>query len=131
VSEGITAAHWGAVAIGSALGALARWGAGMALNHTWPGFPFGTLLVNCVGGLLIGMAMVWFQRSPDELWRLFLVTGFLGGFTTFSSFSAESLGLLQRGDYGWALAHASAHVFGALACTAIGYALARSWWLRG
>ena len=67
------------------LGALARWQAGMWLNTRWMGFPLGTLLVNLVGGLLIGMALEWFGRQPDELLKLLLVTGFLGGLTTFSS----------------------------------------------
>ena len=114
-----------AVAAGAAAGALARWGTGLALNPLWGGFPLGTLAVNGLGGLLIGVAMVWFTRSPDELLRLLLVTGFLGGFTTFSAFSAESLGLLQRGQALLALAHSAAHLLGALACTALGFALAR------
>ncbi len=122
----ITALQAGAVAAGAAIGALLRWGTGMALNSLWAGFPLGTLLVNALGGLLIGAAMVWFSRSPDELLRLLLVTGLLGGFTTFSSFSAESLGLLQRGDWGLALLHSAAHLLGALACTALGFALARA-----
>jgi CrcB protein len=124
--SGVTVADAVAVGAGAALGALARWGAGMALNTLWPVFPLGTLFVNCAGGFLIGIAMVWFQRSPDELARLFLVTGFLGGFTTFSSFSAESLGLLQRGEPGHALLHSGAHLFGALLCTATGYLIART-----
>ena len=114
------------MALGAAVGALLRWFAGMALNSLWAGFPLGTLLVNCLGGGLIGVAMVWFSRSPDELLRLLLVTGLLGGFTTFSSFSAESLGLVQRGDFGLALLHSAAHLLGALACTALGYGLARA-----
>ena len=114
-----------AVAGGAAVGALLRWGAGLAFNATWAGFPLGTLLVNCLGGLLIGVAMVWFARSPDDTLRLLLVTGVLGGFTTFSAFSAESLGLLQRGHWGLALLHSAAHLLGALACTALGFALAR------
>jgi CrcB protein len=125
MATSITAMQAGAVALGSAVGALLRWGAGLALNGLWAGFPLGTLLVNALGGLLIGVAMVWFARSPDELLRLLLVTGVLGGFTTFSSFSAESLGLLQRGDVGLALLHSAAHLFGALACCAMGYALGR------
>jgi CrcB protein len=125
----ITAVQAGAVALGAAVGALLRWGTGLALNGLWGGFPIGTLLVNALGGLLIGVAMVWFARSPDELLRLLLVTGVLGGFTTFSSFSAESLGLLQRGDVGLALLHSAAHLFGALACCALGYALGR-WFLH-
>lgn len=124
-----TALPWlqiAAVAFGSALGALARWVAGLWLNPQWSGFPIGTLLVNCVGGLLIGTALAWFERSPNELLRLLLVTGFLGGLTTFSAFSGESLLLLQRGAFALALAHSGAHLFGALACSAIGY-----WAMRG
>ena len=126
MSQTVTALQAGAVALGAAVGALLRWVAGMALNSLWAGFPLGTLLVNCLGGSLIGVAMVWFSRSPDELLRLLLVTGLLGGFTTFSSFSAESLGLVQRGDFGLALLHSAAHLLGALACTALGYGLARA-----
>lgn len=126
MSQAVTALQAGAVALGAAVGGLLRWLAGMALNGLWPGFPLGTLLVNCLGGALIGVAMVWFSRSPDELLRLLLVTGLLGGFTTFSSFSAESLGLVQRGDFGLALLHSAAHLLGALACTALGYGLARA-----
>ena len=126
MSQAFTALQAGAVALGAAVGGLLRWFAGMALNGLWPGFPLGTLLVNCLGGALIGVAMVWFSRSPDELLRLLLVTGLLGGFTTFSSFSAESLGLVQRGDLGLALLHSAAHLLGALACTALGYGLARA-----
>jgi CrcB protein len=125
MSGSVTLAECLAVATGASVGALARWGSGLAFNALWAGFPLGTLLVNCLGGLLIGVAMVWFQRSPHEVWRLFIVTGFLGGFTTFSSFSAESLGLLQRGEAAMAAAHTLAHVLGALAFTALGFALAR------
>lgn len=125
MSSGIDVAHWAAVAVGSAVGAMLRWGAGLAFNSVWAGFPLGTLLVNCSGGLLIGMAMVWFQQSSHELLRLLLVTGLLGGFTTFSAFSAESLGLLQRGAWAMALLHSLAHVLGALACTGLGFALMR------
>jgi CrcB protein len=125
MSSSFTALQAAAVATGAAVGALLRWGTGLALNALWAGFPLGTLLVNCLGGLLIGVAMVWFARSPHEVLRLLLVTGLLGGFTTFSSFSAESLGLIQRGDWGLALLHSTAHLLGALACTALGFALAR------
>ncbi|WP_128001632.1 fluoride efflux transporter CrcB [Piscinibacter defluvii] len=110
-----------AVAAGSAVGALARWGAGLWLNARWGGFPLGTLAVNAVGGLLIGMALAWFERSPNEMLRLLLVTGFLGGLTTFSAFSAESLLMLQRGQFGLAAGHTLAHVLGALACAALGF----------
>ena len=110
-----------AVAAGAAVGALARWGAGLWLNARWAGFPLGTLFVNCVGGLLIGMALAWFERTPHELLRLLLVTGFLGGLTTFSSFSAESLLLLQRGHWGLAAGHSLAHLLGALVCAGLGF----------
>ena len=126
MSQAVTAGQAGAVALGAAVGALLRWFAGMALNSLWAGVPLATLLVNCLGGGLVGVAMVWFSRSPDEVLRLLLVTGLLGGFTTFSSFSAESLGLIQRGDWGLALLHSAAHLLGALACTALGYGLARA-----
>ncbi|HEY0819025.1 MAG TPA: fluoride efflux transporter CrcB [Rhizobacter sp.] len=114
-----------AVAAGASVGAVLRWAAGLWLNAHASGFAYGTLAVNCVGGLLIGMAMVWFDRSPHELLRLLLVTGFLGGLTTFSAFSGESLALLQRGEYGWALVHALGHVVGSLACAAAGFRLMR------
>lgn len=111
------------VALGASLGALARWAAGLWLNTVWAGFPLGTLLVNLVGGLLIGMALEWFGRTPDELLRLLLVTGFLGGLTTFSSFSGESLALLQRGEFSLALTHTLAHVLGSLLAAAAGLRL--------
>ncbi|MCV2355284.1 fluoride efflux transporter CrcB [Paucibacter sp. B2R-40] len=115
-----------AVAGGAAVGALARWGTGLWLNASYAGFPLGTLAVNLVGGFLIGMAMAWFGRSPNDLLKLLLVTGFLGGLTTFSAFSAESLSLLQRGHYGLLLTHAGAHMLGGLACAAIGMRLLRA-----
>ena len=79
-----------AVAVGAAAGALLRWQAGVWLNARHAQLPLGTLLVNVVGGLLIGMALVALARPEQQLWRLLLVTGFLGGLTTFSAFSAES-----------------------------------------
>lgn len=124
----ITAWPWAqvlAVGAGAAAGALLRWLAGLWLNAIWAGFPLGTLLVNGVGGLLVGIALAWFERSPNEMLRLLLVTGFLGGLTTFSSFSVESL-LLQRGAWGLAAAHTAAHVLGALAGAALGFQLARA-----
>jgi CrcB protein len=115
-----------AVALGSAVGGVLRWAVQLWLNARWAGFPLGTLVVNCVGGLLIGMALAWFARSPNEVLRLLLVTGFLGGLTTFSAFTGESLTLLQRGDVGWALTHSAAHLLGALACCAIGFRLMKA-----
>ena len=114
-----------AVTVGAALGALLRWWASLALNATWAGFPLGTLAVNCGGGLMIGAALAWFEHLPNDTLRLLLVTGFLGGLTTFSSFSGESLFLLQRGQWALALAHTLAHVVGSLACAAAGFALLR------
>lgn len=114
------------VACGALIGSVLRWQAGLWLNTRWSGFPLGTLLVNCVGGFLIGIALVWFERSPNELWRLLVVTGFCGGFTTFSAFTGESLLLLQRGEGLTALAHTLAHVLGALACAAAGYRFAQA-----
>jgi CrcB protein len=119
---------WGgaaAVAGGAAIGALCRWGAGIWLNARWQGFPLGTLFVNLLGGLLIGVALVWLEVRPHDTWRLFVTTGALGGFTTFSAFSAESLTLLERGQWAMALGHTLAHVIGALACAALGVMLAR------
>lgn len=112
-----------AVSIGAALGALARWQAGLLFNTRWAGFPLGTLLVNLVGGLLIGMALEWFGRQPNEVLKLLLVTGFLGGLTTFSAFSGESLALLKHGQLGMALAHTLAHVVGSLGAAALGMLL--------
>jgi CrcB protein len=115
-----------AVAAGAAMGALCRWGAGVLLNHRWQGFPLGTLFVNLLGGLLVGVAVVWLQDRPYGTLHLFVLTGVLGGFTTFSAFSAESLALIARGHLGMAVAHALAHVLGALAFAALGVVAARA-----
>ena len=116
-----------AVALGAVLGALARWGAGAWLNPLWHGFPLGTWAVNLVGGLVAGGAMAYLQREPNDLLRLLLVTGGLGALTTFSTFSVESLTLIERGRLGMALAHTLAHVLGALLCAAVGARLVRLW----
>jgi CrcB protein len=115
-----------AVAGGAAIGALCRWGAGVWLNQRWSGFPLGTLLVNLLGGLLVGVALVWLQSRTYGTLHLFVLTGVLGGFTTFSAFSAESLALIGRGQWLLAVAHTLAHVLGALACAALGVAAARA-----
>lgn len=115
-----------AVSVGAALGALARWQAGLMFNTRWWGFPLGTLLVNIVGGLLIGVALEWFGRQPNELMKLLLVTGFLGGLTTFSAFSGESLTLLRHGAFGMALAHTLAHVAGSLVAAWAGMRLVQT-----
>jgi CrcB protein len=115
-----------AVALGAGLGALVRWQAGLLLNARWAGFPLGTLLVNLVGGLLIGMALEWLGRHPNELLKLLLVTGFLGGLTTFSAFSGESLALLRHANFGLAAAHTLAHVLGALLAAWLGMKLVQA-----
>lgn len=105
------------------LGAWLRFALGAALNQVAPRLPLGTLAANLVGGLLIGAAIAWLARHPElsPAWRLFVVAGFLGALTTFSTFSIESLELLQRGDFAWAIGHTLVHVLGSLAAAAIGY----------
>lgn len=115
-----------AVAAGASAGALLRWASAIAFNRADGAMPWGTLLVNCAGGLLVGASLVLLHRWPNETLRLLLVTGFLGGLTTFSAFSAESLTYLHRGDWGWALLHTLVHVVGALVCAALGFRLART-----
>ena len=116
------------VMAGGALGAGARHLVGSAmLSRLGPGFPWGTLTVNLAGGMLMGLlAGILARQGGSEPARLLIGVGILGGFTTFSAFSAESLGLLQRGDFGLALLHSGAHLVGALACTALGFALSRA-----
>lgn len=113
-----------AVGGGAALGAWARWGLGVALNPLFPTVPLGTLAANLIGGYLVGFAVALFHHhaglSPEL--KLFLITGFLGGLTTFSTFSAEVVALLERAQYGWAFAAASGHLFGSLVMTALGIA---------
>ncbi|MEY3799078.1 MAG: CrcB protein [Pseudomonadota bacterium] len=84
--------------------------------------PLGTLLANLVGGYLVGIAIAFFGNNPNlsPEWKLFVITGFLGGLTTFSSFSAEILGLMQRGEFTWALGTALLHLIGSLALTFLG-----------
>ena len=118
------------ISLGASAGAVLRWLAGLWLNDRWSGFPLGTLFVNCAGGLLVGVALAWFERTPDEMLRLLLVTGLLGGFTTFSAFSVESLVLLQRGEWALALGHTLAHVVGALTCAAVGFRVAQTVLMR-
>ena len=115
-----------AVAVGGATGSLLRWRVGAWLNPLAFPFAAGTLAVNVVGGLLIGLSLAWFDQHPNDLLKLLLVTGGLGGLTTFSSFSAESLTLLLRGEPLLALGHTLAHVSGGLAGAAAGWWLGRS-----
>jgi fluoride exporter len=126
VSSAASLAQAFAVAAGSAVGGVLRWGTGLWLNARWAGFPLGTLVVNCVGGALIGVALAWLARTPNELWHALWVTGLLGGLTTFSAFSAESLLMLQRGQWALAAGHTLAHVVGALGCAALGHRAAQA-----
>lgn len=118
---------------GAGLGALLRWLLGSRLNPLFPTLPLGTLAANLLGGLLIGLAVAWFARHPGLApeARLLIVTGFLGGLTTFSTFSAEVVNLLARGDYLWSLGAIAAHLAGSLAMTALGMALAQWLMMRG
>lgn len=110
-----------AICIGACLGALARWGLGLWLN---PGalIPMGTLAANLIGGYLVGVAVAVFQALPhiDPAWRLAIVTGFLGALTTFSSFSAEVVGMLGQQRYLLGFGTAALHLFGSLLLTLAG-----------
>ena len=119
--------QFAAVGIGAALGAWMRWGFSTWLNPRIPRFPLGTLASNLVGGYLVGLAVAYFfaQQDLPPHWRLFVVTGFLGGLTTFSTFSAEVTELLAGGDYGMALLVAATHLGGSLLLTAAGFATFR------
>lgn len=116
------------VAGGAVLGAWTRWLLIGRFNAVFPHVPLGTLIANLSGGLMIGFMVAFLidlpQASPNL--RLFVITGFLGALTTFSSFSAESLELLQAGRYAWALLHTCLHLFGSLAAAALGFALWRA-----
>jgi CrcB protein len=119
---------WAAVGIGAAIGAWLRWGLTLWLSGLHSHVQLGTLAANLVGGYLIGLALAFFASYPSlsPEWRLFAITGFLGGLTTFSSFSGESMTLLQRGHYSWALAHSALHLLGSVACCIAGYATWRA-----
>lgn len=115
-----------AVGIGAALGAWLRWALGIWLNPVFPVIPLGTLSANLLGGFIIGGVLS--SAGPlafSPALRLLLVTGFLGGLTTFSTFSAETTTLLLKARYGWALLAVAAHVLGSLGLTALGALLVR------
>jgi fluoride exporter len=119
---------FGAVGVGAACGAWLRWWLGLRLNAVFPTVPLGTLASNLVGGYLVGVAIALFAQNealaPE--WRLFAITGFLGGLTTFSTFSAEVVTLMSRGQFGWAAGTAAAHLLGSLGLTALGIATVRA-----
>ncbi|MEB8056108.1 fluoride efflux transporter CrcB [Pseudomonas fulva] len=110
------------IAIGASLGAWLRWLLGMKLNALFPTIPPGTVVANLVGGYIIGLAIALLAASPSlsPEWRLLIITGFCGGLTTFSTFSAETVALIQEGRLLWALGSISLHVVGSLAMTAAG-----------
>jgi CrcB protein len=116
-----------AVGSGAALGAWVRWLLGIVLNPVFPTLPLGTLAANLIGGYLMGIALAvlsHFEALPAEA-RLLITTGFLGGLTTFSTFSGEVATLLAREQTGWAVAHTFAHVAGSIVLTFIGIASMR------
>lgn len=116
------------VAVGAALGALLRWVLSVQLNPLLPALPLGTLVSNLVGGYVIGVVLGWLGLHPELPLqvRLFVVTGFLGGLTTFSTFSAEVVTHLMEGRLGWALVLAFIHLAGSLLLTALGLATVRA-----
>lgn len=111
-----------AISLGASLGALLRWWLGMTLNAHFPTIPPGTLAANLIGGYVVGVAVALFATYPalTPEWRLFVITGFCGGLTTFSTFSAELVTLLQQGQAAWALTAAAMHLLGSLVMTFAG-----------
>jgi CrcB protein len=113
-----------AISLGAALGALLRWQLGLKLNSFFPSLPPGTLAANLIGGYTIGLALAYFAQAPGIApeWRLFIITGFCGGLTTFSTFSAEIVALLQEQQLTWAMGTIATHVTGSLVMTLAGLA---------
>ena len=111
-----------AVVVGASLGALLRWQLGIRLNSLFPTIPPGTLVANLVGAYVIGLAIAVFALSPtiSPEWRLLVITGFCGGLTTFSTFSAEIVALLQHGQFLWACGTIASHVAGSVLMTLAG-----------
>jgi fluoride exporter len=119
-----------AICLGACAGALSRWQLGVWLNTPGAALPWGTLVANWVGAYAVGVAVVYFQQHGglDPVWRLAIVTGLLGALTTFSTFSAEAVALLQQGRLAWALSHTALHVTGSLLLTWGGLVMAQGWW---
>ncbi len=111
-----------AIGFGAACGAWLRWGLGLWLNPALPELPIGTLAANLLGGYLVGLSVAFFMQHPglSVEWRLLIITGFLGGLTTFSTFSAETVTLLVRGQYMWGIGIIAATVGGSLLMTVLG-----------
>jgi len=111
-----------AISVGASLGALLRWWLGLVLNPHFPAIPPGTLVANLLGGYVVGAAVAFFATytavAPE--WRLLVITGFCGGLTTFSTFSAELVWLMQQGRASWALAAAALHLIGSVIMTFAG-----------
>jgi fluoride exporter len=117
---------------GAGCGALMRWWLGGWLNPIFPTIPLGTLAANLIGGLLVGIASAFFAHNnsvPPE-WRLLIITGFMGGLTTFSTFSVEVVTLISRQEHWWALGAASIHLVGSLVLTGIGILIANALFVR-
>jgi len=112
------------ISIGASVGAVLRWFLGTSLNALFPAVPPGTLAANLIGGYLIGVAIAIFANNPElsPAWRLLIITGFLGGLTTFSTFSAEVTSLIQQNKLLWATAMIGIHVGGSLIMTLLGLA---------
>ena len=110
------------IAIGASLGAWLRWLLGIKLNALFPTIPPGTVVANMVGGYIIGLALAFLAASPSlsPEWRLLIITGFCGRLTTISTFSAETVALIQEGRLLWAFGSISLHVVGSLVMTAAG-----------
>ncbi len=111
-----------AISLGAALGALSRYGLGLAFNAVFPPIPLGTLLANLVAAYLVGATIAYVGSVPglSPLWRLFLITGMAGGLSTFSTFSAELFALLREGRFGLSIGMLALHVAGSLAMVALG-----------
>ena len=123
MSAHLTFSSFAAVGAGAAVGAWLRWGLGLMLNSLFPLIPIGTLVANLTGGLLMGVVLALIQAMPalPAALKLMLATGLLGGLTTFSSFSAESFHLMQRGEWAWLAGHTVLHVAGSLLMTWVGF----------
>jgi CrcB protein len=117
---------------GAGFGALLRWRLGSWLNPIFPTIPLGTLAANLIGGLLVGVFSAYFIHNAAAApeWRLFVITGFMGGLTTFSTFSVEVVTLLGQREYAWALGAAGAHLIGSLLLTALGILIVNALFVR-